>query len=141
MDNSISSDLPFLLKIHGDNIGEVNFSSNVAGTTFVKNSEKLLRFLKERVPMSNIILKFFREPDNEYDSNAVRVEVSIQGSSKSGKIGYVPKDRAPLVSYVLAHPEKYSMNVHNVVLVGGDREKPNIGVFFEYNILLNTKGE
>lgn len=136
MDNSISSDLPFLLKVHGNNIGEVNFSSNVAGTTFVKNSDKLLRFLKDRVPMSSIILKFFREPENEYDYNAVRVEVSIKGSSKSGKIGYVPKDRAPLVSYVLEHPERYYMNVHNIAFVGGDEEKPNIGVFFEYNILL-----
>ena len=130
------NDAPALIKIHGDNIGDVNFSSNVAGTTFIKNSESLLRFLKDKVPVSNIILRFVREPENEYDENAVRVEVSLKGSKRYGKIGYVPKDRAPLLSYVLSYPNKYSVRIHNINLIGGDDGRQNIGVFFDYNILL-----
>jgi hypothetical protein len=129
------NNIPAILKIHGDKIGEVNFQSNVAGTTFIKNSASLLQFLKNKVPISEVILLLFREPENQYDKNAVRVEVTLKGSKRSGKIGYIPKDVAPLLSYVLLYPEKYIVNIHDIHFAGGDELKPNIGIFFEYNIL------
>ena len=58
----------------------LTFSTNVAGTTFVKNSSKVLEFLKNKVSPSNIILKLIREPENEFDEYAVRVDVSVVGA-------------------------------------------------------------
>ena len=132
-------EMPTFLKLHEKDIGEVNFSSNVAGTTFIKNSDEFLRFLQKNVPVTDIRLLLFREPENEYDSNAVRVEISVKGSSKHKKIGYIPKDRAPLLSYVLMYPNKYSVNIFDIALVGGDEVRTNIGIFFNYNILNITK--
>ena len=83
--------IPQALKIHGDNIGNVVFHTNVAGTTFVKDSDKILEFLKFKVSEKDIRIKLEREPDNQYDSNAVRVEVSVVGAKKFFKIGYIPK--------------------------------------------------
>lgn len=126
--------MPVILKIHGDDIGEVNFSSHVVGTTFVKNSDRLLRFLRDNVPPSEIRLNLVREPDNESDPNAVMVNVSVRGSSKSKKIGYIPKDRAAILSYALLNPSDYKVIVHDIHIFGGDSDKPNIGLFFDYNI-------
>ena len=72
---------------------------------------------------------------NPYDVNAVRVEVSVKGSGKYGKLGYVPKDIAPVISYVLNHDEKYVFRLDKISFYGGDDVKTNIGVFFDYHIL------
>lgn len=128
-------DVPSMLKIHGDNISEVNFSTHVAGTTFVKNSASFLKFLKAKVPVSYIELSLLREPSNAADPNAVMVIISMKGSSVHKKIGYVPADRAELLSYVLAHDTEYCVDIHDVSLHGGERDKPNIGIFFSYTIL------
>lgn len=126
--------IPQALKIHGDNIGDVVFHTNVAGTTFVKDSDKILNFLKSKVPEQDIRLRLEREPENEYDSNAVRVEVSVIGAKKFCKIGYIPKEVNEVVSYALKHDEEYFLKVGNIRLFGGDTYRPNIGIFFDYVI-------
>lgn len=123
------------LKLHENDIGDIRFSSNVAGTTFINNSQEFLGFLQQKVPRNCLRLLLFREPENEHDPNAVRVEVSIKGSDKHKKIGYIPKDSAVLLSYVLAFPEKYRVVTYNIDLIGGDEVRSNIGVFFDYSIL------
>ena len=127
-------EMPTFLKIHEKDIDEINFSSNVAGTTFIKNSQEFFRFLQERVPTDSLRLLLFREPENEYDNNAVRVEISIKGSDKHKKIGYIPRDRAQLLSYVLSEPSRYRVDIYNIALVGGDEIRENIGIFFDYHI-------
>lgn len=112
----------------------LTFSTNVAGTTFIKNSSKVLDFLKNKVSPSNIILKLIREPENEFDEYAVRVDVSVIGAKTYTKLGYVPKDKARLLSYVLLNHLDYGVDISNISVVGGDYLRPNIGVFFDYKI-------
>lgn len=126
--------IPSMLKIHGDKIREVCFSTHVAGTTFVKNSDSFLRFLKDKVPVSLIELYLEREPTNKADPNAVKVMISMKGSNKHRKIGYVPADRAELLSYVLDHKQEYRVFIYDISLHGGEKDKPNIGIFFSYTI-------
>lgn len=123
-----------ILNIHKDDIDNVVFTTNVAGTTFVENSCEILRFLKEKVSKNNILLNLVREPENPYDENAVRVEISVKGAKKFVKIGYVPKDKAELLSYVLQDSSGYHVRVQDISLFGGEGSKPNIGIFFDYFI-------
>lgn len=128
------TEIPYLYQVHGSKIGEVVFSTNVAGTTFVPYSAELLKTLKTSVPRDKVVLFLNREPENPYDPNAVRVDISVQGSRRSHKIGYIPKDMAPFVGYALQHSERYRLDVLNINFFGGEAGKENIGVFFEYRI-------
>lgn len=57
------------------------FDSHVAGTSFIENIESVVGKLKE-----DDRLVFYREPDNEIDPQAIRIETLAQE-----KIGYVPR--------------------------------------------------
>ena len=133
-DNRIE-EMPSIIKIHGDNIGNVWFSTKVAGTTFIPNSKEFLQFLKNNIPWDKLVIRLFREPENEYDENAVRVEISLKGTKKSKKVGYIPREEAPLLSWVLSHEQEYQLDTKEVVLVGGTEDKPNIGIMFGFRIL------
>lgn len=77
--------------LHGNN-GEISipkpferdiflFDTYVAGTTHIEGIEELEPYLK-----ADDRLEFFREPDNEYDNQAIVIK-TVDGV----KIGYVPK--------------------------------------------------
>lgn len=77
--------------LHGNN-GEISipkpferdiflFDTYVAGTTHIEGIEELEPYLK-----ADDRLEFFREPDNEYDIQAIVIK-TVDGV----KIGYVPK--------------------------------------------------
>lgn len=57
------------------------FDSHIAGTSFIENIESVVEKLKE-----DDRLVFYREPDNEIDPQAIRIETLAQE-----KIGYVPR--------------------------------------------------
>lgn len=126
--------MPMILRQYGEAIDTVNFQTNVAGITFAENSNEILKLLKEKVQKENIRLRLTKEEFNEFDSNAVRVDISIVGSKRFYKIGYIPRDKNELLSYVLSFPEKYNVFISNVNVVGGDYGK-NYGVYFNYNVL------
>lgn len=67
------------------------FETYVAGTSYIENIELL-------APMLNIEdkLVFYREPNNPYDENAIRIE-TLNGD----KIGYVPKKDNPVFSRLM----------------------------------------
>lgn len=57
------------------------FDTYVAGTTYISNISNIEEYLKidEKI-------YFIREPENEYDNSAIRLETSY-----GAKIGYIPK--------------------------------------------------
>lgn len=127
--------VPRIIKEMGRNISEVNFSTNVAGTTFVKDSDVVMSLLQRKVPVAYRRVFLERERDNEYDENAVKVLVSVKGATKKFKIGYIPRDRNGVLSYVLDNQDKYRVFTSNVNIVGGTEDKPNFGIFFDYKIV------
>ena len=60
-----------------------NFYSKIVGSTFIEGGQEKLSLLKE-----NDILILKREPDNQYDKNAIAIYHS------ENKIGHVPADTA-----------------------------------------------
>lgn len=130
---------PKILQIHEDHLEEVIFSSRVAGSTFYDNSQEILKILKDNVPQDpkHILLSFKREPDNEADENAVEVYVTIPNARKKYKLGHIPKDGAPVFSYVLLHEDEYRIKIDRLSLHGGDAQRECIGLFFDFRILRN----
>lgn len=57
------------------------FDTYVAGTTHIEGIENILSYIKDGDK-----LVFYREPENEHDPQAIRVE-----TLKKDKIGYVPR--------------------------------------------------
>lgn len=127
-------EIPVFFKIHKDNLHEVVMRTNVVGTTFIKDSDKVLRFLQTRVPKDCIIVKLDREPENLYDSKAVSVNVTVHGAKKTFKLGYISRDKNDALSYALDHEKKYYVNIFDIFFSGGDSVRENIGMFFSYAI-------
>ena len=69
------------------------------GTTF-GNRQECLNFLKQFKP-NDLSVTLKREPDNQYDSNAVQIVVHIHPLSKRTVIGYVPKELARELAKVM----------------------------------------
>ena len=138
--NTIDENLPKILKLHENNLEEVVFDMRVAGTTFVEESKELLKLLKE-VPREKLILVLSREPNNEYDPNAVRVGVKVEGYDNSRFIGYIPREYSEMVSYVISHNDDYKLLITRPTLCGGVEGKENIGVFFNMKILRRGTSE
>ena len=127
-------DKPMFLKLHEDDLEDIVFQTNTAGVTFAKNADKILEFLRDKVSPDDIFVRLVREPENEYDSNAVRVEVSVRGAKNYHKVGYIPKDKNSTVSYALLNQALYSVITFQPVVVGGMEGKENLGLYFKYRI-------
>lgn len=125
---------PMFLKLHEDDLEDIVFQTNTAGVTFSKNADKVLEFLRDRVSTDDILIRLVREPKNQYDENAVRVEVSVKGAKSYHKIGYIPKDKNSTVSYALLNQALYSVTTFQPVVVGGTEDKENLGFYFKYKI-------
>ena len=69
------------------------------GTTF-ENRQERLQFLKQ-FHLSDLTVTLEREPDNEFDSNAIQIVVHIKPIRRRTVIGYVPKGLARELSKVL----------------------------------------
>ena len=128
--------IPQILKMHEDNLisDGIVLNMRVAGTTFVDDSAELLMSLKS-VPVSKISLSFQREPTNQYDPNAVRVYIHVEGYNSGRFIGYIPRDYSELISYVICHIDTYKFLSTPPSFIGGTADKENIGVFFNIKIL------
>lgn len=71
---------------------KLSMTIRATGTTF-GNRQECLNFLKQFKP-NDLSVTLKREPDNQYDSNAVQIVVHIHPLSKRTVIGYVPKELA-----------------------------------------------
>lgn len=92
----VSSDgVKAYLKYHITNGLDVDFTTKVVGTTFTEG-QKLLKYLKVKAKKEDIILSVIHEKDNQYDPNALRVDVSVTWSDKVYHLGYLSKDIAKL---------------------------------------------
>ena len=94
-----------------------------AGTTF-ENRQERLQFLRQFHP-NDLTVTLEREPDNESDSNAIKIVVHIKPISRRTVIGYVPKGLAKELSKVidLGIPIKASL----LQIIGGYSYKEAFG--------------
>ena len=74
--------------------------TKVSGVTFGSRQEALKRIEKYMQSGSEIKTTLELDKDNEYDPNAVKVNISINGSA-AYHLGYLPKDLAVILSPVI----------------------------------------
>ena len=70
-----------------------------AGTTY-QNRQECLEFLKQ-FKADDLSVTLEREPENAYDSRAIRIVVHIATINKRTVVGYVPKGLAKELSRVI----------------------------------------
>lgn len=120
--------------LEGSNLEDVTFGFNVAGITFC-NVNGLLKNIRLRNMSGDVSFIFVPEPENEYDSNAVRVEIQIESLGRRKKIGYIPKGYNSVASWVLCEgKDDYRINVIDWAILGGTVGKDNCGVNINYKI-------
>lgn len=67
------------------------FSTHIAGTSYIPNILEL-----EPNIIENLIVHFFREPNNPYDPKAIVIK-----DDNNNKIGYVPRIRNDIISNLM----------------------------------------
>src|SRR5574344_195736 len=65
-------------------------NTTVAGITFIPGLNKVLKDIKIKNSPSQLSFKLVAEPENPYDKNAVRVEMSVDSLEWYRKVGYIP---------------------------------------------------
>lgn len=104
---------------------------HVAGISFCR-VEGLLRNIDMRGLRSNVEIKFEGERHNEFDQNAVRVDLCMKGFGTK-KIGYIPRTLNYVASWVLDEGrDAYYIELLDWNIVGGVKGKENYGVAIEY---------
>ncbi len=107
----------------------VSYFSKIVGTTFEGRQETIGRM------NGNEELRFRREPDNEYDSNAVAVDVSVLVSAKTKlsewlPIGYIARDKNSELAEVLTNGKYASIKISDIT--GGGVKNFGLNVSIEY---------
>ncbi len=100
------------------------------GTSF-ENRQERLQFLRQ-FHLKDLTVTLEREPDNEFDSNAIQIVVHIKPISRRTIIGYVPKELAVELSKVIdmGIPVKASL----IQIIGGYSYKEALGVLIDIQI-------
>lgn len=116
----------YTARVYTENMKEVNYHSKIVGTTF-ENRQDILAHLE-----GDESLRVRREPENQYDPQAVAVDVDIKG--KWYPVGYIAKDKNKDIAEALDAGREVEIKISEVT--GGDKGK-NFGM----NICLKYEKE
>ena len=101
-----------------------------AGTTF-ENRQERLQFLKQFHP-NDLSVTLEREPDNEFDNNAIRIVVHIKPIRRKTVIGYLPKWLARELSKVIDMGIR--VQAFLMQIIGGYTYKESLGALINIAI-------
>ena len=110
----------------------VKFSMTIraAGTTF-ENRQERLRFLQQ-FKLEELTVTLEREPENEYDSNAIQIVVHIKPISRRTIIGYVPRGYSRELSKVIDIGVQIKATLKQII--GGYSYKESLGALVSIEI-------
>ncbi len=87
-------------------------------------------------------LRFRREPDNEYDKNAVAVDALIKGEVAYGEdwkpVGYIAKDKNTELAKILDDGKHAQVKIGDIT--GGDDKAYGVNIEIEYEKPYTSKG-
>lgn len=109
---------------------KLSMTIRATGTTFGNRQERL-QFLKQFKP-EDLTVTLEREPNNQYDKNAIQIVVHILSLAKKTMIGYVPKGLTRELSKVIdmGIPVKASLRQ----IIGGYGWKETLGALINIAI-------
>ena len=102
----------------------------VVGTTF-ENRQERLQFLKQ-FHLNDLTVTLKREPDNEFDNNAIQIIVHIKPISRRTVIGYLPKELARELSKVIDIGIQVKASL--IQIIGGYSYKEMLGALIDIRI-------
>lgn len=102
---------------------KLSMTVRAAGTTF-ENRQERLEFLKQFKP-NDLTVILEREPNNQYDTNAIKIVVHILPLSRRTVVGYVPKELARELSKVLDMGIQVKASLKQII--GGYSYKESLG--------------
>ena len=102
----------------------------VVGTTF-ENRQERLQFLKQ-FHLNDLTVTLKREPDNEFDSNAIQIIVHIKPILRRTVIGYLPKELARELSKVIDIGIQVKASL--IQIIGGYSYKEMLGALIDIRI-------
>lgn len=85
----------------GEEKGEFLDKFKLMGTFIGKREEHIKKYL-----FYNSTFRLKREPENEYDKNAIMVQLSVRKGAHFLDLGYVPKDKAAIWAPMIDTGEK-----------------------------------
>lgn len=102
---------------------KLSMTVRATGTTF-ENRQERLEFLKQFKP-NELTVTLEREPNNQYDTNAIKIVVHILSLSRRTVIGYVPKELARELSKVIDMGIQVTASLKQII--GGYSYKESLG--------------
>lgn len=98
-----------------------SFHTKIVGSTFCGGQE-IIKTLKV-----DDVLKLIRDPDNQYDPNAVGVHLM----KESTRIGYIPKDTAITIAPLLDEGITVHAIVAEITGQASGNVGCNLGIYYE----------
>lgn len=102
----------------------------VAGTTFENRQERLQ--LLRQFHQNDLTVTLEREPDNEFNNNAIQIIVHIKPISRRTVIGYLPKELARELSKVIDIGIQVKASL--IQIIGGYSYKEMLGALIDIRI-------
>ena len=102
----------------------------VVGTTF-ENRQERLQLLKQ-FHQNDLTVTLEREPDNEFNNNAIQIIVHIKPISCRTVIGYLPKELARELSKVIDIGIQVKASL--IQIIGGYSYKEMLGALIDIRI-------
>ncbi len=109
---------------------KLSMTIRVTGTTF-ENRQERLEFLRQ-FKAEDLSITLEREPNNQYDKNAIKVVVHIRPISRKTIIGYVPKGLAKELAKVLDTGVQVRATLMQII--GGYSYKETLGALINITI-------
>lgn len=102
----------------------------VVGTT-VGNIQERLAFIKQ-FPVETMQAELVREPENQFDKNAIKIVIHLRSINRKTVIGYVPKGLASSLAPVLDAGVQAKAELLRIL--GGYSYKESYGCLLSINI-------
>lgn len=110
MNNYISGNMP------------EEFRTKVVGISFSEGYPNNVFALAKDAALMTSPCQLIREPDNEHDSNAIRIEVN--GSA----IGHIPRLIAIALAPRLDRGEKWLASIHSIIVSNENANQPGLKI-------------
>ncbi len=109
---------------------KLSMTIRAAGTTF-ENRQERIQFIQQFKP-EDLSVTLEREPNNTYDTNAIKIVVHILSIAKKTVVGYIPKGLAGDLAKVIDAGIQIKASL--IQIIGGYSYKETLGALINITI-------
>lgn len=109
---------------------KLSMTIRAAGTTF-ENRQERIQFVQQFKP-EDLSVTLEREPNNIYDTNAIKIVIHILSIAKKAIIGYIPKGLAGDLAKVIDAGIQIKASL--IQIIGGYSYKETLGALINITI-------